>query len=63
MTRMPSNRTTVITALACGLLLSTGAVAQGAAADTAAASLEDHLGPDSAAGDTLLVNGRAYPLE
>ncbi|MCJ1702633.1 MULTISPECIES: hypothetical protein [unclassified Rathayibacter] len=63
MNRMPSNRTTVITALACGLLLSTGVAAQGAAADTATASLEDHLGPDSAAGDTLLVNGRAYPLQ
>ncbi|QHC60224.1 hypothetical protein [Rathayibacter sp. VKM Ac-2760] len=63
MNRTPKNRTTVITALACGLLLTTGVAAQGAAADTAAASLEDHAGPDGTSADTLLVNGRAYRLE
>lgn len=54
------NRYTMITALACGLLLTSGLTTPpGAdAADAPTASLEDQ-----GSTDTLLINGRAYPLE
>ncbi|PPF11463.1 hypothetical protein C5C36_15220 [Rathayibacter sp. AY1G1] len=62
------NRTTVITALACGLLLTAAAATPAVAAtsDTAGDSTRsvDEFGVLAATdGDTLLINGRAFLLE
>ncbi|PPG57926.1 hypothetical protein C5C69_13860 [Rathayibacter sp. AY1C7] len=62
------NRTTVITALACGLLLTAAAATPAVAAtsDTAEDSTRsvDEFGVLAATdGDTLLINGRAFLLE
>ncbi|WP_157593828.1 hypothetical protein [Rathayibacter tritici] len=57
------NRTTVITALACGLLLTAATPAVGASSDTAdnsARSTDELAATDE---DTLLINGRAFLLE
>jgi hypothetical protein len=62
------NRTTVITALACGLLLSAAAATPAVAATSDAAGDSarsvDEFGVLAATdGDTLLINGRAFLLE
>lgn len=55
------NRTKMITALAAGLLLTSGVAAQTAAAAETSNTSEDR-GVDSSS-DTLLINGRAYTLD
>ncbi|WP_158078093.1 hypothetical protein [Rathayibacter sp. VKM Ac-2630] len=54
------NRTKMITALAAGLLLTSGVAAQPAAASESSNTSEDR-GVDNP--DTLLINGRAYTLD
>jgi hypothetical protein len=54
------NRTKMITALAAGLLLTSGVAAQPAAASETSNTSEDR-GVDTS--DTLLINGRAYTLD
>lgn len=59
------NRTTMITALACGLLLSAAAATPAVAAtlDTADNSTRSTDELTTTDGDTLLINGRAFLLE
>lgn len=64
------NRTTMITALACGLLLSAAATPAVAAtldtADNSTRSTDELTATDeftTTDGDTLLINGRAFLLE
>lgn len=59
------NRTTMITALACGLLLSAAAATPAVAAtlDTADNSTRSADEFTTTHGDTLLINGRAFLLE
>lgn len=65
------NRTTMITALACGLLLSAAAATPAVAAtldtaDNSTRSADESTATDELTttdGDTLLINGRAFLLE
>ncbi|KZX20318.1 hypothetical protein [Rathayibacter tanaceti] len=59
------NRTTVITALVCGLLLSAAAATPAVAAtsDAADGSARSTGGLWTADADTLLIDGRAFVLE
>lgn len=59
------NRTTMITALACGLLLTAtpALAAQSDQADGSSRAIDEQGSADHGDGDTLLINGRAFLLE